>query len=83
MNYAFFDIVQSDSREIVSRIEDGILDIGLVGSRITTDELSLMPIYKDEMLIAAPNSEPYLKLKEKGASISEILKSPYIIREDG
>ncbi len=78
-----FDITQSDSRRIISRIEDGILDMGIVGSKLSTDDLVTLPIYKDEMLIATPNTEKYREFKETNAPIKEILKSPYIVREDG
>ncbi|MCR5784729.1 MAG: LysR family transcriptional regulator [Eubacterium sp.] len=78
-----FDITQSDSRRIISKIEDGILDMGIVGSKMSTDELITLPIYKDEMMIAAPNTEKYREFKETNAPVKEILKSPYIVREDG
>ena len=78
-----FDIMQSDSRKVIERITDGILDLGIVGSRITNDDLVCIPICKDEMLIATPNTEKYQSFKDTGAPITEILKCPYILREDG
>lgn len=78
-----FEVVQSDSQEILDRILSGSLDMGITGSSITNEYCCCKPIYRDEMVLATPVTPYYLNLQQQGCSLRELLKEPYLMREDG
>jgi len=78
-----FDIFQSDSLDIINKVIDGSLDLGITG--IKTDHSSCIceAFCEDELVIAAPATEPYLQLKEQDDFLDKLLTNPIIIRESG
>ena len=78
-----FDVIQSDSKGILERILGGSLDLGITGSPISNEYCYCKPIYRDEMVLAAPATAHYQALQKKGCSLEELLKEPYLMREDG
>ena len=80
---ASFDVVQLDSNGILSQIQAGSLDIGITGIPITDDYFHCEPIYRDEMVLAAPVNAHYTKLQKQNASMERLLQEPYLLREDG
>lgn len=79
-----FTIYQNDSQGILSNLQDGVFDIGIIGMKCDIDELICTPLCKDRMVLVTPYNDYFLSLKgnvEQG--IAEALKSPIILREDG
>lgn len=79
----YFHSLQSDSAEAIQKVIDGSVDLGLVGQYIEKDDCCYIPFCQDSLLIAAPVTPHYLKLKEKNATLEELIKEPMIVREKG
>lgn len=79
----YFHSLQSDSAEAIQKVIDGSVDLGLVGQYIEKDDCCYIPFCQDSLLIAAPVTPHYLKLKEKNASLEELIREPMIVREKG
>lgn len=79
----YFHSLQSDSAEAVQKVIDGSVDLGLVGQYIEKEDCCYIPFCQDSLLIAAPVTLHYLKLKEKNASLEELIREPMILREKG
>lgn len=77
-----FDVVQSDSKGILDRILSGSLDMGITGTPISNEHCYCRPIYRDEMVLATPYNDHYKHFLQKD-SLEELLKEPYLMREDG
>ncbi len=78
-----FDIVQSDSKGILNRILSGSLDMGITGSPVNNEYCFCKPIYRDEMVLAAPFTDYYRQLHDQNVPLERLLKEPYLMREDG
>lgn len=80
----YFIIDQGDSGEIVQKLEDGLIDIGLIGMNVNSDQLISEPFFEDSVVIITPVNEHFLALSEQPApDIHELLKEPIILREEG
>ena len=79
----YFHSIQTDSEEAIHRVLDGTVDLALVGQNTGDDSCIFTPFCQDTLVVAAPVTEHYLKLKEKSAEFQEFLHDPIIIREKG
>lgn len=79
----FFQIHQSDSREIIEKVMVGEVDIGLVGTKPGNDECVSEPFYQDQLVIATSSSDHFRQMKKNNASTIELLKEPIVMRESG
>lgn len=79
----YFHSIQTDSEEAIHRVLDGTVDLALVGQNTGDDSCIFTPFCQDTLVVAAPVTERYLKLKEKSAEFREFLHDPIIIREKG
>ena len=79
----YFHSIQTDSEEAIHRVLDGTVDLALVGQNTGDDSCIFTPFCQDTLVVAAPVTEHYLKLKEKSAEFQEFLRDPIIIREKG
>ena len=79
----YFHSLQSDSAEAIQKVIDGSVDLGLVGQYIEKADCCYIPFCQDSLLIAAPVTPHYLKLKEKNATLEELIREPMIVREKG
>lgn len=79
----YFHSLQSDSAEAIQKVIDGSVDLGLVGQYIEKDDCCYIPFCQDSLLIAAPVTPHYLKLKERNATLDELIREPMIVREKG
>ena len=79
----YFHSIQTDSEEAIHRVLDGTVDLALVGQNTGDDSCIFTPFCQDTLVVAAPVTERYLKLKEKSAEFQEFLHDPIIIREKG
>lgn len=78
-----FKICQGDSLEIINKVLNKEVELGLVGTQIDTSNCIFEPFYKDKLVIITPVNDKYLKLKEEGLYVKDLLKEPIIMREEG
>lgn len=79
----YFHAWQSDSQGAVAKVLEGSVDVSLVGNCYQEEECSFLPFCRDRLVLAAPVNEKFLRYKEEGADLAELLKEPFIMREQG
>ena len=80
----YFVIHQSDSKNVIDGVQDGLFDIGLVGMEVQRDNLTCVDFCQDEMVLITPVNEHFLELQDRKASPVEILRQEQVIlREKG
>lgn len=74
-------VTHSDSMDIIQQVENGTLDLGLVGRKV---ECSCVfeTIATDELVIAAPNNAYFREKYGENADLKELLKEPFIMRTE-
>ena len=78
-----FDVMQSDSQGVLDRLLDGRLDMGITGTPLRDERFCCQPIYRDEMVLAAPYSPYFSELLQSCCPLEKLLEEPYLMREDG
>ncbi len=77
-------ILEMNSSQVVNYISCSLADVGFTGTIWKQRDCKYVPLYKDQLVIAAPNQEKYRMLKEHAAgNISWILNERFIMRERG
>ena len=71
----------SDTKEIENRILDGTFEIGVVGSKNSTDNLIYNKLWDDELVLAV--SAAHRLSGKTSISIQELSQEPFILREKG
>ena len=61
-------IHQGDSREIISQVLEGNIKLGMVGMKVSDENLTFLPFYRDTMVLITPATEYYRKWKDEGGS---------------
>ena len=80
----YFTIDQGDSRSVAEKLTEGVIDIGLIGMKPSSSELSAEPFYEDTVVIITPVREPFLSMKDRGgATLQQLFEAPVILREEG
>lgn len=80
----YFSIEQMDSQKIIDAVHRGSYDAGLVGMCVEDELLTYEKFYQDKMVLITPVNEKYLDLKnKKNILLTELLKEPVIMREEG
>lgn len=82
-NKSELKILQGDSSEVINQIINKEVEVGLVGTEIENSSLIFEPFYKDKLVIITPVNEKYIKMKEEGFHVNDLLKEPIIMREEG
>ncbi len=70
-----------DSREMLSDLHNGKIELAIVGARFDEENFSYQPILKDRLVLIVGPDHP-LRDKQK-ISIKELVRQPLILREDG
>lgn len=76
-------ILQGDSIEVINKVINKEVEVGLVGTEIENSSLIFEPFYRDKLVIITPVNDKYIKMKEEGFHINDLLKEPIIMREEG
>ena len=79
----FFHATQSDSKGIIEGVLEDQMDVGLVGLEYADESLACIPFCEDELVIITPVTEHFSELKKMEYPLTELLKSPMILREKG
>ena len=70
-----------DSREIEKRVLEGNFELGVIGSKSSSQTLVSHELWGDELVLAVPASHPWAS--RKTVSLEDLSKEPYISREPG
>ncbi|MBR0514730.1 MAG: LysR family transcriptional regulator [Clostridia bacterium] len=80
----YFTIDQGDSRSVTEKVAEGLTDIGLVGMKPASSDITAEPFYEDSVVIITPVREPFLTMKEQhSATLEKLFEQPVILREKG
>jgi len=81
--YPFVSVVLtiSDTNEIETRVLEGNLELGVIGSKSTHKTLLCQKLWKDELVLAVPAQHRWAGKNE--VSISVLFEEPFILRETG
>lgn len=80
----YFTIHQNASQGVIDGLLDGVFDIGMTGMKVNDERLVCVPFCKDHMVIITPVSEKFMEMKKLSSTpVSELLKEPLILREQG
>ena len=76
-----FTIIRRDSLGVIDSVARGETDLGLAGTRLEDGRCNYQPFMRDELVLAAPDNEKFRWLRQTGASLTELLREPLILRE--
>lgn len=71
----------SNTEGVVSMIENNVIDLGIVEGPVTNKNLLVEICQKDDLVVVVPTNHELTKLKK--VSVEELLKYPFICREEG
>ncbi len=71
----------SDTKEILQDVLQGDVEFGMIGARLDHPSLHFEKYEEDEIIVVAPSDHPLAR--KKRATVAELLKEPWIIREEG
>ena len=80
----YFTIDQGDSRSVIEKVTEGVIDIGLIGMKPASPDIIAEPFCEDTVVVITPVREPFLTMKEKNtATLKSLFEAPIILREEG
>ena len=80
----YFTIDQGDSRSVTEKVGEGLADIGVVGMKPASSDITAEPFCEDSVVIITPVREPFLTMKEQhSATLEKLFEQPVILREKG
>jgi DNA-binding transcriptional LysR family regulator len=71
----------SDTKDIVQELLQGHIELGLIGAKVDHPSLHYEKFEEDEIIVIAPSDHPLTKKRSVG--FEDLLKEPWIIREEG
>ena len=71
----------ADSKKIVQELLQGEIEFGLIGAKLNHPSLQYEKYEEDEIIIVAPSD--HLLARKRSVSFEDLLKEPWIIREEG
>lgn len=75
------EVYCSDSMDILRRVIDRSIDVGLIGTRTDDHQCVFQKISSDELVIATPSTPKYLALNRAETGLKDLLNEPFIFRE--
>lgn len=70
-----------NTKQIIELLNSGNIDFGIVEGDISKQKLKNEPLLHDELVVIVPSFHPWAKRKD--ISILELIKEPFIFREEG
>ncbi|MGA1869288.1 MAG: selenium metabolism-associated LysR family transcriptional regulator [bacterium] len=70
-----------DSQSIANEVENGIIDLGVIGSRIKRKQLTFYDFIQDTMVLVLNAHHPLAK--RSSITVKEFQRLPFIVREEG
>jgi len=74
-------MVVGDSAQIIDSVIGGRIEIGVVGARSEERHLSQVPLMTDDLCLVVPSGHRWAEQKQ--ISLKELIKEPFIVRENG
>ena len=74
-------LIIGDTREITENVYDGVVEIGVVGSKIERKTLEFKKLWDDELVLAVYPTHKWAN--RQVVTIKELVSEPFIIREPG
>jgi DNA-binding transcriptional LysR family regulator len=71
----------SDTKDIVQELLQGHIEFGLIGAKVDHPSLHYEKFEEDEIIVIAPCGHPLTRKRSVG--FEDLLKEPWIIREEG
>lgn len=71
----------ADTKEIVQYVLQGNVEFGMTGAKVNHPSLHYEKYEEDEIIVVAPAGHPLARKKRVG--LEDLLKEPWIIREEG
>lgn len=80
----YFVIDQSDSAGVITKLLDGVLDVGLIGMKPSDERITSIPFYTDHVVIITPVNDHFLRYAAMDTPpVRELFREPIILREEG
>ncbi len=74
---------EANSKEIINKVADSEVDLGIVGMKDDNDRCIFMELVKDDFLFIAPPTEYYINLRDSSPTMKMLASEPLIFREAG
>jgi DNA-binding transcriptional LysR family regulator len=74
-------LIIGDTAEILDRIAEGELEIGMVGAQSDDRRLHQVPLVQDRLWLAVPPGHPWAR--KRAVSVAALAGEPFIAREQG
>lgn len=74
-----FEIMRTDSLDIIQKVSAGNLDLGFAGTKIDSP-CTFVPIASDELVIVTPNTPVFQAHLQSHTPAAELLKNPFLMR---
>jgi len=71
----------ADTKEVVKDVLEGQVELGMTGAKLHSPSLHYEKYEEDEIIIVGPSDHPLIG--KKRIELNELLKEPWIIREEG
>jgi DNA-binding transcriptional LysR family regulator len=71
----------SDTKEIIRYVLEDKVELGVIGAKLNHPSLHYERYAEDRIIVIAPSDHP--ATRRKRVSLEELLKEPWIIREEG
>ena len=71
----------ADTKEIIQDVLQGRVELGMIGAKVNHPSLHYERYEEDEIIVVAPSGHPLARKKRAG--FEDLLKEPWIIREEG
>jgi DNA-binding transcriptional LysR family regulator len=71
----------SDTKDIVQELLQGHIEFGLIGAKVDHPSLHYEKFEEDEIIVIAPSDHPLSR--KRSVVFEDLLKEPWIIREEG
>jgi DNA-binding transcriptional LysR family regulator len=71
----------ADTKEIVQYVLQDSVEFGIIGAKLNHPSLHFEKYEEDEIVVVAPSDHPLTR--KKRVNVDELLKEPWIIREEG
>jgi DNA-binding transcriptional LysR family regulator len=71
----------SDTKDIVQKLLQGHIEFGVIGAKVDHPSLHYEKFEEDEIIVIAPSDHPLTRKRSVG--FEDLLKEPWIIREEG
>lgn len=78
----FFEIYQGDSNQVVQKVYESAVELGITGSPIQKAGCVCTPFLTERMVIVTPNT-PYFQILGSKISADILRTSPFLVREPG